>query len=117
LQLQHEVSPGPAEPAAGRTKRHKAHALSDRYAHLRTGLISWRLAAELKLFFGWTASLRGREVGLKVDPARRPGDLRLPEALVRASSAWMHCHVFWGRLPRNRGISAMGPAASAIFRL
>ena len=38
-----------------------------------------RLAAELKVFFGWTASLRGLEVGLEVDPARRLGDLRFPE--------------------------------------
>lgn len=39
-----------------------------------------RLAAELKVFFGWTASLRGLEVGLKVDPSHRLGDLRFPEA-------------------------------------
>jgi hypothetical protein len=38
-----------------------------------------RLAAELKVFFGWTASLRGREVGLEIDPSRRLGDLRFPE--------------------------------------
>ena len=38
-----------------------------------------RLAAELKVFFGWTASLRGLEVGLEVDPSRRLGDLRFPE--------------------------------------
>jgi integrase len=38
-----------------------------------------RLAAELKVFFGWAASLRGCEVGLEVDPARRLGDLRFPE--------------------------------------
>jgi integrase len=38
-----------------------------------------RLAAELKVFFGWTASLRGTEVGLEVDPSRRLGDLRFPE--------------------------------------
>jgi integrase len=38
-----------------------------------------RLAAELKVFFGWTASLRGLAVGLEVDPARRLGDLRFPE--------------------------------------
>ena len=38
-----------------------------------------RLAAELKVFFGWTASLRGREVGLEHDPARRLGDLRFVE--------------------------------------
>jgi integrase len=38
-----------------------------------------RLAAELRVFFGWTASLRGLEVGLEVDPARRLGDLRFPE--------------------------------------
>jgi len=38
-----------------------------------------RLAAELKVFFGWAASLRGLEVGLKRDPSRRLGDLRFPE--------------------------------------
>ena len=38
-----------------------------------------RLAAELKVFFGWTASLRGLEVGLESDPSRRLGDLRFPE--------------------------------------
>lgn len=38
-----------------------------------------RLAAELKVFFGWASSLRGTEVGLEVDPSRRLGDLRFPE--------------------------------------
>lgn len=38
-----------------------------------------RLAAELKVFFGWTASLRGMEVGLEIDPSRRLHDLRFPE--------------------------------------
>ena len=38
-----------------------------------------RLAAELKVFFGWAASLRGLEVGLESDPSRRLGDLRFPE--------------------------------------
>ncbi|HTU11573.1 MAG TPA: integrase arm-type DNA-binding domain-containing protein [Allosphingosinicella sp.] len=38
-----------------------------------------RLAAELKVFFGWTASLRGMEVGLEIDPSRRLADLRFPE--------------------------------------
>jgi integrase len=38
-----------------------------------------RLAAELKVFFGWAASLRGLEVGLEADPSRRLGDLRFPE--------------------------------------
>lgn len=38
-----------------------------------------RLAAELKVFFGWAASLRGMEVGLKKDPSRRLGDLKFPE--------------------------------------
>lgn len=38
-----------------------------------------RLAAELKVFFGWCASLRGLEVGLETDPSRRLGDLRFPE--------------------------------------
>ncbi len=38
-----------------------------------------RLAAELKVFFGWCASLRGMEVGLEADPSRRLGDLRFPE--------------------------------------
>jgi integrase len=39
-----------------------------------------RLAAEIKVFFGWAASLRGLEVGLESDPSRRLGDLRFPEA-------------------------------------
>jgi integrase len=38
-----------------------------------------RLAAELKVFFGWAASLRGTEVGLEKDPSKRLGDLRFPE--------------------------------------
>lgn len=38
-----------------------------------------RLAAELKVFFGWAASLRGLEVGLENDPSRRLGDLKFPE--------------------------------------
>ena len=38
-----------------------------------------RLAAELKVFFGWAASLRGTDVGLESDPSRRLGDLRFPE--------------------------------------
>ncbi|WP_454884390.1 tyrosine-type recombinase/integrase [Sphingomonas oryzagri] len=38
-----------------------------------------RLAAELKVFFGWAASLRGLIVGLENDPSRRLGDLRFPE--------------------------------------
>lgn len=38
-----------------------------------------RLAAELKVFFGWAASLRGTEIGLEQDPSRRLGDLRFPE--------------------------------------
>lgn len=35
-----------------------------------------RLAAELKVFFGWAASLRGRLVGLASDPSYRLTDLR-----------------------------------------
>lgn len=38
-----------------------------------------RLAAELKVFFGWAASLRGLAVGLGTDPSLRLGDLRFPE--------------------------------------
>ena len=38
-----------------------------------------RLAAELKVFFGWAASLRGMEVGLEADPSRRLADLKFPE--------------------------------------
>lgn len=38
-----------------------------------------RLAAELKVFFGWASSLRGTEVGFEIDPSRRLGDLRFPE--------------------------------------
>lgn len=38
------------------------------------------LAAELKVFFGWAASLRGTEIGLPVNPAFRLTDLKFPEA-------------------------------------
>jgi integrase len=38
-----------------------------------------RLAAELKVFFGWAASLRGLEVGLASNPATRLTDLKFPE--------------------------------------
>jgi integrase len=38
-----------------------------------------RLASELKVFFGWASSLRGLEIGLKENPARRLADLRYPE--------------------------------------
>jgi integrase len=38
-----------------------------------------RLAAELRVFFGWAASLRGMEVGIEVDPSHRLADLRFPE--------------------------------------
>lgn len=38
-----------------------------------------RLAAELMVFFGWAASLRGMEVGLQSNPSRRLGDLKFPE--------------------------------------
>lgn len=40
-----------------------------------------RLAAELKVFFGWASSLRGLEVGLERNPAQRLGDLRFPETV------------------------------------
>jgi len=40
-----------------------------------------RLAAELKVFFGWASSLRGLEVGLEGNPAARLGDLRFPETV------------------------------------
>jgi len=38
-----------------------------------------RLAAELKVFFGWASSLRGREIGLTSNPAARLADLKFPE--------------------------------------
>ena len=38
-----------------------------------------RLASELKVFFGWASGLRGLEVGLDENPARRLTDLRYPE--------------------------------------
>ncbi|MBJ7437720.1 MAG: integrase family protein [Sphingopyxis sp.] len=38
-----------------------------------------RLASELKVFFGWASSLRGLEVGLEENPARRLADIRYPE--------------------------------------
>lgn len=39
-----------------------------------------RLAAELKVFFGWASSLRGTEIGLPTNPAVRITDLKFPEA-------------------------------------
>jgi integrase len=48
-----------------------------------------RLAAEIKVFFGWAASLRGLEVGLTMNPSLRLNDLRFPEE------------------PRNRKLSLM----------
>jgi integrase len=38
-----------------------------------------RLAGELKVFFGWAASLRGTEIGLPSNPAARLTDLKFPE--------------------------------------
>lgn len=38
-----------------------------------------RLAAELKVFFGWASSLRGLEIGLSSNPAMRLTDLKFPE--------------------------------------
>ena len=38
-----------------------------------------RLAAELKVFFGWASSLRGTEIGLPTNPAVRITDLKFPE--------------------------------------
>jgi len=38
-----------------------------------------RLAAELKVFFGWASSLRGTEIGLISNPAVRLTDLKFPE--------------------------------------
>lgn len=39
-----------------------------------------RLASELKVFFGWAASLRGKEINLPTNPAARLADLKFPEA-------------------------------------
>lgn len=39
-----------------------------------------RLASELKVFFGWASSLRGREIGLPGNPAARLTDLKFPES-------------------------------------
>ena len=38
-----------------------------------------RLASELKVFFGWAASLRGTEISLPSNPAARLADLKFPE--------------------------------------
>ena len=38
-----------------------------------------RLASELKVFFGWAASLRGTEINLPANPAARLTDLKFPE--------------------------------------
>lgn len=52
-----------------------------------------RLAAELKVFFGWAASLRGLQVGLEADPSRRLGDLRFPE--TQRSRKLAHEEIGW----------------------
>jgi integrase len=52
-----------------------------------------RLAAELKVFFGWAASLRGLIVGLKVDPSLRLADLRFPE--IPRSRRLSHDEITW----------------------
>ncbi len=39
-----------------------------------------RLAGELKVFFGWAASLRGKEINLQTNPAARLTDLKFPES-------------------------------------
>jgi len=39
-----------------------------------------RLAAELKVFFGWASSLRGSEINLPINPAIRLADLKFPES-------------------------------------
>lgn len=66
-----------------------------------------RLAAELKVFFGWTASLRGLEVALEVDPARRLGFPEVPRSrrLALQEIAWFlqalveeECHYQRGML-------------------
>ena len=46
-----------------------------------------RLAAELKVFLGWAASLRGRKVGLEANVACRFGDLRFAERARTGNSA------------------------------
>jgi hypothetical protein len=38
-----------------------------------------RLVGELKVFFGWAASLRGKEIGLRSNPTARLADLRFPQ--------------------------------------
>ncbi len=52
-----------------------------------------RLAAELRVFFGWAASLRGLEVGLQTDPSARLGQIRFSE---RARSRTLTlCEIGW----------------------
>lgn len=41
-----------------------------------------RLAVELGVFFGWASSLKGCEVGLTFNPAKRLHDLHFPESLM-----------------------------------
>lgn len=67
-----------------------------------------RLAAELKVFFGWACSLRGLEVGLKEDPSRRLSDLRFPETprsrkLSLAEIGWFMRAVALEPRPFQRG--------------
>lgn len=61
-----------------------------------------RLAAELKVFFGWAASLRGMEVGLKEDPSRRLGDLRFPETARSRKLAEQELIWFLQALPEEQ---------------
>lgn len=45
----------------------------------RAKILANRIAGELKVFFGWAASLRGKEISLPSNPAARLTDLRFPE--------------------------------------
>lgn len=68
-----------------------------------------RLAAELKVFFGWAASLRGLEVGLEADPSRRLGDLRFPETqrsrkLAQEEIGWFLQALVPEKRPYQRGM-------------
>ncbi|MFS2110971.1 tyrosine-type recombinase/integrase [Sphingomonas sp. Sphisp140] len=68
-----------------------------------------RLAAELKVFFGWATSLRGTVVGLESDPSRRLGDLRFPEEprsrkLSLEEIEWFLCAVAQEECDLRRGM-------------
>jgi len=67
-----------------------------------------RLAAELNVFFGWAASLRGMEVGLESNPAGGCATFGSPRRRARASSAWKRSSGSCARWFRRSGTISAG---------